>query len=577
MSRFAATALCFLILSAPALLALDVDRSELESAKDGDIVFVSYEGPQPKIDSLSAIKGLGAALGKDIAGGASRAGASARYSVVRIVDPSVPTGLDAEILRLGSAVQVDHIRNLRWIIAGYLGAAWGYKESDAFVLATFVTVYNAVNRGKMDYFASRYKGGVLAELKAAEAGLALTYLEWPGKTQIVIPLSSGAKPGDVGAVDTTAISGPEVKESLREQPDKGIADRQALVDIKEREAEQKQAELDRKKEELAAAEKKLAEDKAKAEAARAKLEADKAAAAAAAATAAKTSPAASSTTEKPAEAAAKPQSAPAEAPAAAKPTEPTGAAAAPPAAAPPTEEEIAKQEETVAAAEEEVAAREEEIAAAKEEVAAAEEKVEEKREEAAADREEITSDQKERIAEEVAAGKSAEDAGVYLLRIVDDGERLAQVVFLDAEKGGLIRSSRINSIHIRSIEETEESFFAVAGAEDKSGGVKVVKLEKASLESAAEGTPDMFPESDLLVSGERIYGVARNADAAGGGESYSVVLLDGELGEVARSASAVTPWTFLKEGGGGILVQLPEGGFAVLSADSLETARELDM
>ncbi|MDP3176279.1 MAG: P83/100 family protein [Spirochaetaceae bacterium] len=573
MSRFAATALCFLALSAPALLALDVDRSELESAKDGDIVFVSYEGPQPKIDSLSSIKGLGAALGKEIAGGASRAGTDARYSVIRIVDPSVPTGLDADVLRLGKAVQVDHIRNLRWIVAGYLGAAWGYKESDAFILATFVTVYNAVNRGKMDYFASRYKSGVLAELKAEEAGLALTYLEWPGKTQIVIPLSSGAKPGDLGAVDTTAISEPEVKESLREQPDMGISDRQALVDIKEREAEQKQAELDKKKEELAAAEKKVAEDKAKAEAARAKLEADKATAAAAAATAAKPTPAVSSTAEKPAEAAAKPPVAPAEAPAAAKPTEPIGAVAAP-----PVDEQIAKREEEVAAAEAKVAAREEEIAAEKEKVAVAEEKVEAKREEAAADRQEITSDQKEQIAEEVAVGKSAEDAGVYLLRIVDDKERLAQVVFLDAEKGGLIRSSRINSIHIRSIEETEESFFAVAGAEDKSGGVKVVKLEKASLESAAEGESDMFPESVLLVSGDRIYGVARDVDAAAGGEqSYFVVLLDGELGEIARSTSAVTPWTFLKEGGGGILVQLPEGGFAILAADSLETERELDL
>jgi hypothetical protein len=171
--------------------------------------------------------------------------------------------------------------------------------------------------------------------------------------------------------------------------------------------------------------------------------------------------------------------------------------------------------------------------------------------------------------------KASEADGVYLLRMVDDGERLAQVVFLDAVRGGLIRSSRMNSIHIRSIEETEDSFFAVAGAEDKSGGVKVVKLEKATLESTAEGSPDMFPQSDLLVSGDRIYGVSRNT--AVGEASYSVVLLDGKLGEIARSARAVMPWTFLKEGGGGILVQLPEGGFAVLAADSLETKKELDM
>ena len=42
---------------------LSVDRGELESAKDEKIVFVNYEGPQSRIDSLASIKGIGSALG----------------------------------------------------------------------------------------------------------------------------------------------------------------------------------------------------------------------------------------------------------------------------------------------------------------------------------------------------------------------------------------------------------------------------------------------------------------------------------------------------------------------------------
>src|SRR5208337_3437268 len=106
-------------------------------------------------------------------------------------------------------------------------------------------------------------------------GLALKYTEWPGKARILIPLSGGAKPGSLGAIDTSAVSDKTVKESLKAQPDKGVADRQALVDVKEREAAQKQAEADKKTADAAAAEQKLAQDKAKVEADRAALEKEK--------------------------------------------------------------------------------------------------------------------------------------------------------------------------------------------------------------------------------------------------------------------------------------------------------------
>ena len=397
--------------------ALSPDTAEIESVGASSVVFINYEGPEPRIDSLADIKGLGLALGREIpaGGAATRAGAAARYQVIRAVDPSVKVGLDADILILGPDAQVDHVRNLRWIIAGYLVAAWGYAEKDAYTLATFITVYDAVHRGDMKYFASKYKAVVQKELAPETAGLALSYTEWPGKSRIVVPLSSGAAAGKLGAVDTGAVSDKAVTESLKAQPDKGVPDRQALVDVKEREAAQKQAELDKQKADLAAAEKKLADDKAKAEADRAALEAAKATAAS---TNAPATAAPATTTAAPGAAACRERAAPAA--------------------------ELATKEAAVKAEEAAVASGTAAVAAKKAEVASGEAAVASKQAEAAAERKDITADQKAVIAAEVASKGAAAAAGVYLVRVGDDPSHLGQIVFVDPDKGATIRSSRIN-------------------------------------------------------------------------------------------------------------------------------------
>ncbi len=531
---------------------LKPDRGEIESAKSSSVAFVNYEGPQSRIDSLAAIKGLGASLGIEMAAGGQvrSAGSAARYQVIRAIDPAVKVGLDADILILGPEAQVDHVRNLRWIIAGYLVSAWAYAQGDAYTLATFITVYNAVHRGDMKYFGSKYKAVVQKELSAETAGLALSYTEWPGKSRIVIPLSAGAAAGKLGAVDTGVVSDKAVADSLKGQPDKGVADRQALVDVKEREAAQAQADLDKKKADLAQAEKKLAEDRAKAEADRAALEAEKAAAAAAkpAATtpAATATPAATTGTTPPTS------------------TTPTGTAA-PPAA------ELATKEAAVKAEEAAVAAAAADVAAKKDEAAAGTAAVAAKKDEAAADRKDITADQKAVIATEVAAKGAAAANGIFLIRVGEDANHLAQIVFVDADKGTLIRLSRINSLHLRSFAELSDAFVAVSGLDGKPGGVKLVKLDKVSLESVAESKSDVFGESVVLVSGSSIYAVVKAAD----GKYYPAKFAAADLAEQARAKDAVMPYTLLREASGSVAAQAIGGSFVLLKPDTLEKIKDL--
>lgn len=545
---------CFLAIATGAIFAqasaggtgLSPDEKEIESAGSSGIEFVNYEGPQDRIDSLEDIKNVGRGLGRGISAVSTRSGSALRYQVIRAADPKTAQGFDADIIVIGPDAQVDHIRNLRWIIAGYLVQAWGYSERDAYTLAVFVTVYNAVHRGDMAFFSSRYKPVVTREISAENAGLARVWSEWPGKTRIVVPLKSGAAKGDVSPVDTSAVSGKEVTEGFRAQPDRGVPDRQAMVDIKEREAEALRAEAEKKQAEAAAAEKKQAEERAKADEARAALERDKeAAATAAAGPRDEPSGVAAGEGGKKAEAA-------------------QGAGTAPSA-------ELATREAAVKAQEEKAAQAEAAAAAKKEEAAAAVAAADAKAAEAAQDRKDITADQRKVIAAEVEAKGRSETAGVFLVLVGNDANRLGQIVFVDSEKGGLIRKSRINTLNLRGLADLGEYFVAVSGLAGKPGGAKLVKLDKASLESIAESKAEMYPESAVLVDGTALYAIVKAAD----GKYYPARFSADELKEEARSPVAVMPHTVFSRVGSGIAVQTPSGAFAVLRPDSLEKTKDL--
>jgi len=113
---------------------------------------------------------------------------------------------------------------------------------------------------------------------------------------------------------------------------------------------------------------------------------------------------------------------------------------------------------------------------------------------------------------------------------------------------------------------------AVSGLEGKAGGVKLVKLDKASLESVAEAKSDMFAESTVLLSGDALYAIVKAAD----GKSYVAKFAAADLAEKARSKEAAAPYTFIREAAGGIAVQAPTGGaFMVLKSDTLEKVKDL--
>ncbi|MDO4506815.1 MAG: P83/100 family protein, partial [Spirochaetales bacterium] len=298
MKKFLASSLIFFTLTMANVFAIDVNEKELKSTGDeGTIVFENYSGPHAVIETIEAIKAIGSGLGNRLkANGLDKGatvGANEKYTVIHAVDET--TGkLDADILIINSNATVDHIRNLRRIIGAYLSAAYGYNEKDAATVATFVTVYNAVYRQNLDAFKGKYKDIVTKNLTASKCGLSTKWSDWPGNSQIVIPLGEFAD-GGLSSVETSVISDKNVVNSMKEEDDKGIDERKNMVDIKEREADaasekaqnaakdasQEKKNLDEQKKvqknaEKEAAAKKAEADKKQQEAAAKKAEADKA-------------------------------------------------------------------------------------------------------------------------------------------------------------------------------------------------------------------------------------------------------------------------------------------------------------
>ena len=219
------------------LFALDVNKGELESAQKDQVQFENYSGPHAVIESRSAIMGIGTRLGEQVAKDVENPQSvepHAKYSLYHVVGGIDEKGLDADILFLNETAGVDHITNLRRIITGYLMAAYGYSQEDSETLAVFITVYNAVYRGLLSQFSSKYKAAVLTYLTEESVGLSTNWEEWAGKTQIVIPLGEISEEGAV--VETSEISDDKVIEAMRKDEDKSTEVREKMTDIKEKEA-----------------------------------------------------------------------------------------------------------------------------------------------------------------------------------------------------------------------------------------------------------------------------------------------------------------------------------------------------
>jgi hypothetical protein len=243
--------------------ALGVDVTELQSA--GRIEFVNYTGPVNIFQSDLNIRGIGRDLGRQAAQGAPQPRVGLKYSALHVVGTEEPEKFSADIISLDRDAKVDHIANVRRIVSSYLETLYRYPRRDADLLALFVSYYNAVHRRDFDYFSGKYKTVVLAHLDAQRVGISTRWDEWPGQTQMVVPLNEKDLRDVLSALSTSELTSKEVVEQLKAREDKGVTERSQIVELKQKEvAKGEQA--------VGEEAKKLAEEKTAAEAKAAGIE-----------------------------------------------------------------------------------------------------------------------------------------------------------------------------------------------------------------------------------------------------------------------------------------------------------------
>lgn len=237
--------LILLLVTAP-LFSQSVEKEELFKVKRESVEFVNYEGPHAKFETADEIRGIGIYLGNRIKMGEMRGSYVGRYSIIHAYTEEGEGLFNADILVVEKDAVVDHIDNIRRILSGYLQSAYSYSKEDADIIAEFASYYNAVYRGDFQYFKSMYNKIVINSLDEDKAGISTRYLEWPGGTQLIVPLTVS---GEL-RIDTDTISSEDVIEDLRTQDDKGIEPRKDMVELREREIEEEQDKIEDQKEEL---------------------------------------------------------------------------------------------------------------------------------------------------------------------------------------------------------------------------------------------------------------------------------------------------------------------------------------
>ncbi len=469
------TAFFMLSLFASSVNAVEVAENELETVSEDAVVFENYTGPHSVINTAEEIAAIGTGLGKTVSNSIDEyttAGNAARYQIIHAVDPKEKGKLDADIFVIGSSSKIDHIKNIRRVIAAYLETAYGYTKQDANTVATFVTVYNAVYRGKLEYYQSKYKKAVTDNLTSDKAGIALSYKDWPGKTQIVIPLADIN--GGLSTVDTSVISDKKVVESMQEDEDKGVNTRKEMVNIKEREADKAQEKANAAQKKATDESNKLKEEQKKTEAA--KKDAEKA--------------------KKDAETAQK------------KADENPSDKEAKKDAQQKQETAQQKQEEA-AAQEKKTEEQAKKTEAAREEAASAQSTADTKRTEAQNERTAIAEDQ-QKIIRDQAANENA--SAVYGLRSVDELGVMSALVKVNADNGKVIKESPVTVIRSRTIYESADGYVAIAGTNIGNGTVKLVTLDKENMEITKESSETVAETSVLIEDGGNYYCIIKDGD-----------------------------------------------------------------
>ena len=538
-----------------------VDNDELQNLPP--VIFINYEGPHAKIDTREEIRQIGVVLGQAISerekgiqpilDGLSierrrsytyrfEVGANNRYFVIHSISGPEDDKLDADIFGLGVDAGVDHIVNLRRIIQGYLQDAYDYSEKDASLLAEYITIYNAVYRGSWDYFTERYKTPVINHLTSDKAGLSIRYDEWPGRTLILIPLGHGG----LSSIDTSAITDRRIIEELRREGDQGVTQRQEMVDLKEREAEQAEQKAQVQRETVREQERQVTEEKQQVQQERQQVDQEK------------------QRIDQEREQIEKERQQIEDDLKAGRITEEEANKALQELDKREQDlqqqsKELEQKEQVLDARDDTIAELEEDLRQQRDEAQRYEDFAEQKIDEAQSERQDIASDQQAVIIQETTGGI----LGITIEKLNPSRGRLIR---FNPITGTELKRSPLDTVHSRTVTFINGRIFAIAGENVAPGAVRLIELTQDNLTMAKQGEDDIKPGSLLWVNGNDLYAITNDLS----NNNCYLGRFDTNLVLQAKSAVKVHPDASVTIQQGRLLTQREDGSVLILDPADLK-------
>jgi multidrug efflux pump subunit AcrA (membrane-fusion protein) len=514
-------------------LAAQVNQDELRQNLPS-VVFINYEGPHARIDTREQIRQLGVVIGQQVSGRESGLaptlanmsaeerrtfayrfdiGALNRYFVIHSISEPENGKNDADIFGLGVDAGVDHVRNLRTIIQGYLQTAYDYSESDARLLAEFITIYNAVYRGNWDYFVSRYKTPVIGSITRERAGLSIRYDEWPGRTLLLIPLGIGG----LSSIDTSVITDSRVIEELRRDDDQGVPQRQEMVGLMDREAQSAEQQAQAQRQAAEQEQARIAAERAQAQQQQQAIDQQR-----------QTIQDDQSAGRISDEDAARAQA------------------------------DLDSQAAALAQRQDDLDSQAQAADQMASDAQALDDLAQQRSDAAQQMRQDIAADQQAAIAQPSADG-------VLGVTIERQDPPIGSLVRLDPANGTVLRKSALNLVHARTVTIVAGRLFSIAGENRAQGAVRLIEINQNTLEMIKQGDDDIMTGSLLWVNGNDLYSITVTLS----NNTCFIGRFDTNLVLQAKSAVQVHPQASITIQQGRLITQRADGSAVLLNPQDL--------
>ncbi|MFA5518449.1 MAG: P83/100 family protein [Spirochaetota bacterium] len=229
--------------------SMEVDIDEI--LKSDRVNFTNYSGRQRGTDSVQDIRNIGTGLAR----GAGTTGYNKlfryhmKYSILRAMSDDDKEKYSADIFFIDQDAKVDHIKNVRRIISSYLVSMYSYSIREADTLALFLSYYNAIYRGDMDYISKTYNEAVTKHVNSSNAGLSTNFQEWPGKTAMLIPLTADSKRDKLKGIDPFIIADKKTLEEVKKEKD-NLDARKDIIELKQKNIEDEKTRIEADKKQI---------------------------------------------------------------------------------------------------------------------------------------------------------------------------------------------------------------------------------------------------------------------------------------------------------------------------------------